>query len=687
MSLTPDERRLLLNIIQRLEHLEQRMGFDPFAAEPAPPAPPAPPVATEPSYPQPQVQWVPPAPQEREESRSLEELVGGRLFAWLGGLLVLIAVASFCVLAIDRHWISQEVQMMLVGLFSAGLTGLGARMFAQGRGGNGSLAVMGSGLGGMYLTLFVSYTVYEVIGLSLSLAGVLVVSALGYALADTWKQQLPAWLAATGSIGACVLVGGSDPDTPHLIFLGCSLAATLFIALRREWWGLSWVCTAVTGLVLGAWSPQLTEPLLWGAWVAYWGVAQAMGLGMGAGEEENSDLLTLGAILSIGCTGLAMYALLSYGDSGPEAGWLILGFVVAHTLLTVCAWVLNILSMSMLQLRIGIILFDVALILLSDVEHLAGWALVPLALLIAFPLVNKKVAVQLLSPLLYGSQLAYAGACVAAGHVAILIHNVDSMQGVDAYLWELAPSSARVVLLFAIGHVALSFAIAEIGGRNTPLSIFTKIVAILCSAALAYLWFGPLGFVLFGLSSSLALGAAEDKLIENPVRVSCLYVIYPLLLLMLVPSNQLIAWDPFFNLALMAVSCLALAWIYDRVHRQENWIGYTLAGVSWIGLSSLWIGLHVDGQNGGLLLSAYWLLVGLGCLVVGLKDGQQGKPLRILGLGLMLLAAGKVIIYDLDQFDPVYRIISALLAGGLLISGAWLYAQREARDKQTRDRI
>ena len=84
----------------------------------------------------------------------------------------------------------------------------------------------------------------------------------------------------------------------------------------------------------------------------------------------------------------------------------------------------------------------------------------------------------------------------------------------------------------------------------------------------------------------------------------------------------------------------------------------------------------VPGLRGGGI-SVYWGLFALSLVSVGLV--KRVRPLRMVGLAMFTLVAGKVFLSDLAQLDPVYRIIAFILLGIVLIAGAFAYLKFEDR--------
>jgi hypothetical protein len=76
-------------------------------------------------------------------------------------------------------------------------------------------------------------------------------------------------------------------------------------------------------------------------------------------------------------------------------------------------------------------------------------------------------------------------------------------------------------------------------------------------------------------------------------------------------------------------------------------------------------------QQGQVLLSALWSAVGLAALIVGLRGSHA--TVRKVALGWLMVTVGKVFLYDLSTLTSIYRVISFIVLGLLLLAGAYAY--------------
>src|SRR5947208_12508814 len=84
-----------LNFLEdRVKALEGLAGVGSAPVRPPQPFPPAPPPQRQPAA-------------QRRPARDLEEILGGRVLGWVGGIAVVIAAVFFVVMAVRKGWIGE----------------------------------------------------------------------------------------------------------------------------------------------------------------------------------------------------------------------------------------------------------------------------------------------------------------------------------------------------------------------------------------------------------------------------------------------------------------------------------------------------------------------------------------------------------------------------------------------------
>ena len=131
---------------------------------------------------------------------------------------------------------------------------------------------------------------------------------------------------------------------------------------------------------------------------------------------------------------------------------------------------------------------------------------------------------------------------------------------------------------------------------------------------------------------------------------------------------------------LAALACAHLR-LGDRTWQLGLWFGGAitllyLASVAIVtvfqpgGAETMLLELPVR-QQGQVLVSALWGVVGLFALLVGLRNDM--RALRMGALSLLLAAVAKVFLYDLATLGSVYRAASFLALGALLLAASFAY--------------
>ncbi len=78
-----------------------------------------------------------------------------------------------------------------------------------------------------------------------------------------------------------------------------------------------------------------------------------------------------------------------------------------------------------------------------------------------------------------------------------------------------------------------------------------------------------------------------------------------------------------------------------------------------------------------LSLSVVWALYASGLLLAG--RARQMRLLRLMGLALLSLTTLKVFFWDLSSLDRIYRIISFIMLGAILLVVSYFYQRSQQR--------
>src|SRR2546423_1153259 len=141
MESTVEQR---LNFLEaRVKTLEGLLGLD-AVPTPSSAVPPAPPRATRP-WPEARPPTAAPRP-----PLDLEEILGGRVLGWVGGIAVAIAAIFFVVMAVRNGWIGEDARMELAFAASAGLVGLGVWLYERRGQTQAALATVAAGIAALY---------------------------------------------------------------------------------------------------------------------------------------------------------------------------------------------------------------------------------------------------------------------------------------------------------------------------------------------------------------------------------------------------------------------------------------------------------------------------------------------------------------------------------------------------------
>lgn len=267
----------------------------------------------------------------------LEQLVGTRLVAIAGGLLVALAAAFFAKLAYDRGWIGAippVVRALSLALAGGGLLGL-AEVLRRRIGKPASIGLALAGLGTLYVDGWAIGSVLDLVSAEGSIAALAITTLIGlFVTARFGSILLGAVSLVAGGIAPYIVGGEPSVLAPGLYFtallaaaLGASIvrphpferlrapAAVIVLAVAAPWW-LGAVNAGETTILL------LVSIAWWAAVHVTSTVAAVRGFDWKVGAALN-----LGATSLIAIPVPISVSTLGGGPAiGAPEGWMVLGF-------------------------------------------------------------------------------------------------------------------------------------------------------------------------------------------------------------------------------------------------------------------------------------------------------------------------------------------------------------------------
>lgn len=653
------------------------------------------------------------------EGVSFEKALGGRAFAALGALGVVIGMGFFVKLAYDEGWLRVPPTMRCIGAAAFGAAMLGAGAWARTRLAPWAVAgLMSAGLGVMYGAGFAAYTLYALLSPAAALSLLAGVSALGAVVGARMRMSPVALLSIIAAYAAPLVVASetSPPFAmPPYLLAVCAVGLTLsrragrgFEAARTlSWWGLA-ALGALWTLIEGDAHPWYALAFLALAGAMMHGDALLRAQRLDADAEARSQRfdrvqggLALNSFAVLAWAALLGVYVLIESSVAPEWMW---------------------------PAAIGMGAFAAGLALAGHLRFGRD------------PVTSAKETLG--ATLLIGAGCAggYALALALSGWTEVLAWLGVGVGAVMAGAWararplqvyglvalSLGTVGAMVQTAMAPGAVALSLGLEWSRGTWTLLAaaLAWSITARLLMVGAGTAWQAMAQVALAAGAAigagAFALGSPEpESLALVWIGLCALFAAWGLferqlgvrVAAMTLGGAAAFAWGgamlesnwmhaggdilglrPLLWSALLiaAVVCAVAHWMLRSprvegealgVHRLIAIAGVALAGLLTLTatsleaarLAALWTSVETARAAA---VSLWWGVFGLITLAIGVR--ARSVPARLSGLGLILLAAAKAAIVDLVDVAPAWRVAS-FVGLGLLMLGVAVGYSRLAR--------
>jgi uncharacterized membrane protein len=441
----------------RLEALEERVRTLEALVSARPPQP------AGPSRPWPQPPSAPAKPPSTRQPLDLEELLGGRVLGWAGGIAVVVAAVFFLVMAVSNGWIDEPTRVVLAFAASTALLGAGIWLYERKGQTQAALAAVAASLAALYASDTTASVVYHLVSpaVGLVLAGLVGIAAT--AIAVRWDSRVVAGIGIVGALLAPVLVDAGD-GSASLAFMAPALAAGVAVVVWRRWSWLAFIAYVVSAPQLASWLDHERHGHL-GLSLVVLGVFWALFVVAALGYELRVPTATLRLssasllFLNAAATAGGGWQMLHSAGNGMGATAWVLAVAAAHVVVGIASLRGRVSrEIGLLLAAVGAALAGVGIALALDGPALvAGWT--------AEGVLLAAVASRT------GDRRGYAGgvAFLAAATAHVLLY--EAQPRALAYGVESAPKAAVALVLLCLGFGVLALILRRSEHEDQALTI------------------------------------------------------------------------------------------------------------------------------------------------------------------------------------------------------------------------
>lgn len=662
---------------------------------------------------------------------NLEQFMGAKLFAWVGGLALFLGIIFFVKLSIERGWVSPATRTAIGFVIGTGLVGGGVVMSRRERYATLASTLCATGIVILYGVTFAAHSIWRIPPFDHALAAfgmMTLITAAAFLLAVRLNAQVVAVLGMLGGFLTPILCS-TGHDNPLGLFSYIALLdiGVLAVAKNRRWLHLTALAAGGTIFMQAGWMLKFFRVSEYAIGAATW-VPVSVFLGFAAlfslaawwsKQKDANDLFPAGSALALcGSAMFTAFVFLGFGaitDRPVLLYTFVLGInavalrVVWHqsrvaiaqsivgtlTFIHLSIWTTQKLTPELLPYALGIFLLfgllHTALAVLMERKSpnqlpFAGWVPVITLVLLLMPVLSLDAMSLAVWPVILIVDLLVIGIAVVSGRLLpVLAALALTLITAAAWLlrWPREIGFSLAPFLFVLGGFAVVFGIASsFLFRKVPKAKFAPLLPV-SSAVLPFL---------------LLILATLRLQIANPSPVFGLALLLVIFLLGLVRISGITALAP---TALGCVLALEWAWHQQSFHaehattpllwylgfyaiftvfplgfqkpfstRKLPWITAAAAGVGTFSLVYRLVGLTWPNDSMGLLPVAF-AIAPLLSLVFVLKQHGAENPARLTQLAWF----GGVALFFITlifpiQFEKQWITLGWALEGAAL---CWLF--------------
>jgi uncharacterized membrane protein len=642
--------------------------------------------------------WETLIPPPEEKRPSLEMKLGTKWLNWVGIVMVVLGIAFFLKYAYDNAWIGPKGRLALGVLFGVVALGIGERFRRK----DWKIlfqVLTGGGLAAFYLCVYFSFQVYHLSEQTISMVLAILVTGLAVVMAVAHDAAPVAILALVGGFLSPVLLS-TGTNHPYALFTYIAILdlVAMGAAYFRRWRALDLLCFIGTALIYQGWHDkfyahdQMTPALIYTTlfYLMFLLIPTLYSLVRRLPETmEGLGMIVANAVFSFFC-----YYQVLFRDYRYVLGFVVLGqAVLVLGLFQLWANRLgkeNHTAASLLIISLGLVTIAIP-IQLKFYGIPVAWGMEG-AVLVCIGIRFRQVICKVSG--VFALILAAGGLTHRLPlHKAIFtpVFNVPfgswalviAMASIAAYLlykdkeggesWQPVLTTISFLLAFAltcglltqevsqfwtINHRIMDYRTYEFSSLCVLWSLIPAVTTYILQKKEPRRW-EYLSWVCFAIGALVFMGGLR-------------HYRFPSHWLML---NSTFAPKLLFILAL---------WWGARLFRENKLpVAADVIEIAGHGFLALLVAFEFErwGRYGDLitvkmgrsLISAGWALQAFMVIWIGLA--ARNRLLRYAGFGLFGFAIAKTLLVDMSEVEKVYRIVS-FLASGLLLVGAGYFYQR-----------
>lgn len=639
---------------------------------------------------------LPPPPPPSQSPNALEMKLGTRWLNWVGIVMLVIGIGFFMKYAYDNAWIGPKGRLAMGILF--GIASLIVGEYFRRRNFKISFQVLsGGGIAALYLCVYFSFQVYHFADQTVSMALAVLITLLAVVMAVAHDAKAIAVLALIGGFLSPVLLS-TGTNHPYALFTYIAILDLVGMgtAYFRRWNLVELICFIGTAIIYQGWyakfhgQGQMTPALI------YISVFYAMFLLIPtlyglvrrlSHSKESITLLSANAVFSFYC-----YYQILFPEFRYALGFVVLGQAILVFLLFKL-WISRVgkenrTASSFLILALGLVTIAIPIQL-----KLYG---IPIAW-------GMEGAVLTILGIRYWERI-----CRIAGTVALILataglvirlplHTVyfTPVFNIPFGSWLFVTAMATVAAFFLYKNKSEWDKRDNIQGKVVILLAFSLFCALL---SLETLLFWSIDqrvhfFRTYQNSSLIVLWTCISIIVTYslyrikalpwmPLSWTCLGITAAILLMGLpwyrVNSSLFMLNATFLPKALFVIT---LWWCSRMSYRHGLRLPGDIQSLAGHGILALLFAFEcprwghysrlITAKMGISLISAVWAVQAFLAIWIGLA--KQNRFLRYLGFSLFILTVGKTLLIDMGELEKVYRIVSFVASGLLLVTAGYFY--------------